>query len=132
MDMDGADPDAVFKTVEAFARASVFHVTNNNESQITQHSADILYAKASAGISGISGGNDGFPVYAGADAKLNFIDLKASVFDAEVGLSAQTDLGFKDYSMGGHVLGKGCTVGKRVSVSTHFGSLGMDFSRVFN
>ncbi|CCF31724.1 hypothetical protein CH063_04315, partial [Colletotrichum higginsianum] len=132
MDMDGSDPDAVFKTVEASTRASVYHVANNNGSQITQQSADILSAKVSTGVSGISGGNDGFPVYAGAEAKLNFLELKGSVFDAEVGLSAQTDLRFKDYSMGGHVLGIGCTVGKRVSVSTPFGSVEMDFSRGFN
>lgn len=130
--MDGADPDSVFKTIDATARASVFHVANNEGHPISQYSADILTAKAGAGVGGMSGGSDGFPCYAGADANLNLFDLKASVFDAQVGLSAQTDVGLKNYSVGGHVLGAGFSVGKRCSISTPFGGIGIDFGRFFD
>ncbi|KAK1561502.1 uncharacterized protein LY79DRAFT_595498 [Colletotrichum navitas] len=112
MDIDGADPDAVFKTIEASTRASMFY--------------------ASAEISGILGGNNGFLIYTKADAKLNLLKLKGSVFNAEVSLSAQTDLGFKDYSIRGHILGAGFTFGKRISISSPFGSFRIDIGQFFS
>lgn len=131
MDMDGMDPDSYFKTVGVSAKASIFHVANNTGHPITQYGADFFSANASAGVSGVTGGNDGFPVYAGAGAELNLLDVNGAGFDAKVGLNAQTDIGFKDYSFGGHVLGAGFELGKRISVSTPFGSVGFDFGVFF-
>ena len=131
VDLDGTDPDAVFKTLDASAKAAVFHVASTHGHPISQYSADFLEAKASAKFGGVAGGNDGFPVYAGVDAKVNLMDLQASVFDLNVGVGVQTDIGLNDYSVGGHLLGCGFTIGKKVSISAFGSSFGIDFGRLF-
>jgi hypothetical protein len=131
IDLDGTDPDAVFKTMDASAKAAVFHVASTKGHPITQYSADFLDFNASAKIGGVAGGNDGFPVYAGVDAKVNLMDVHASVFDLNVGYGVQTDIGLNDYSVGVHLAGFGFTVGKKVSVSAYGSSFGIDFGRLF-
>jgi hypothetical protein len=129
IDIDGADTDAVFKTMDASAKAAVFHVASNKGHPVKQFSADVLQAKASATLGGVAGGSDGTPIYAGVDAQVNLVDLKASVFDLNLGVGVKTDIGVKDYSVGGHVLGCGFTVGKKTSISAWGSTIGIDFGR---
>ncbi|MCJ1376997.1 hypothetical protein MMC17_000087 [Xylographa soralifera] len=131
IDIDGEDPNAVFKSLDASAKAAVFHVADTKGHPITQFSVDMLSAKASASVGGVAGGNDGFPAYAGVDAKVNLVDVQASVFDLNIGLGVQTDIGLKDYSVGGHLAGCGFTVGKKTSISAFGSSFGIDFGRLF-
>lgn len=131
VDMEGEDPNAVFKALTASAKAAVFHVASSKGHPIKQFQADVLSAEASAGVAGVAGGTDGFPVYAGVDAKINLVDLKASLFDLNLGLGLQTDIGVKDFSVGGHLAGCGFTVGKRTSISAWGSTFAIDLGRLF-
>ncbi|KAF5013877.1 hypothetical protein FDECE_158 [Fusarium decemcellulare] len=133
VDVNGMDPSAIFKTFDAAAKAAVFHVANKKGRSITELSVDLLSAKASASLSGVAGGgNEGFPVYAGVDAKINLVELKASAFDLNIGLGGQTDIGLNDYSVGAHVAGCGFTFGKKISISALGSSIGIDLGRLFS
>jgi hypothetical protein len=57
------------------------------------------------------------PTYVGIDASVNVMNIKVSAFDLRAGASAGSGVGFKDYSVGGKVMGTGITIGKRVSIS---------------
>lgn len=132
MDVVGAEPEAVFKAFDATAQAAVFHVASQKGHPITHFSAEVLQAKAGVSMGGLGPVQEGFPIYAGADAQINLVDLKASAFDLNLGLGVQTDVGLKDYTVGAHVLGCGFTVGKKISVSAFGSSFGIDLGRLFD
>lgn len=126
-------PNAVFNTIEASARASVFHVAKETGHSIRNVSADFITVVASAGVGGMNGGEGaGFPAYLGANAAINLVELKASAFDLNLGLGVETGVGFKNYSFDIHAVGCGFTIGKKVSVSVFGSGFGIDFGRFFD
>ncbi|THH02404.1 hypothetical protein EW026_g413 [Hermanssonia centrifuga] len=127
------DDGAIFFTAEGEATASAIHVAKTKGRPIEQVEVDILEAGASASAEAF--GTKYFPIpllkYAGAEAHVNLLKAKASVFDLSLGLGVDTDVGVKDGSVGLHLAGCGITVGRKLSISAFGTGIGIDFGRFF-
>lgn len=126
------EPNGIFTALGAEAVASVFHVAQQKGRAIETLDVNVGSVKVGATIAGIAGGPDHMlPTYVGADASINLLDAKASVFDLKLGVGVETGAGIKDGSLDGHVLGCGFTFGKKMSISVFGNSIGIDIGRFF-
>jgi len=69
----------------------------------------------------------------GLCATANLVDLKASIFDLNLGIGANCQVGWSDddKAVKVEVLGCGITIGRKVAISVFGSSFGVDFVRLF-
>lgn len=96
-------------------------------------------------------GNPGIPAYAntsfsafqaragawvgaelGAEAGVSLINAQVSLFDLNLGVALDTEVGIKDDSLVIEALGCGFKIGRKVSISVFGSSFGIDFGRLFS
>ena len=107
----------------AGAQASLFKGGNfNPDSQLQTAEIDVVQAKTGAWVT---------PLGAGVDLSANLVDMKASIFDATIGVSASTGAGIKDDSLKVEFLGTGVTLGRKIGIGVFGTSFGVDLGRLF-
>ena len=115
--------DSFIPQVSAGAKASLFKGGNPNpHSKLETAVIDVGEVKTGAWASAAG---------VGVDASVNLVDMKASVFDGKIGLSAKTGVGVKDDSVEVKAFGTGITLGRKVGISVLGTSFGIDFGRLF-
>ncbi|KAJ7112713.1 hypothetical protein C8R44DRAFT_932637, partial [Mycena epipterygia] len=92
-----------------------------NGTPLEQVEFDVLAPKVSAQ----------FGSYVGADAAINLISGRASIFDATLGIGVSTGAGIRDDSIDLKAMGCGFTIGKRVGISFLGSSFEINFGRFF-
>ncbi|RAH52666.1 hypothetical protein BO85DRAFT_472479 [Aspergillus piperis CBS 112811] len=119
---------AVFRTNRADAVASILHMVQDNGGEIEKVSIDVLGARAGLEVQTL---NDYFPVYAGADATAHLVDLKGGPCYGTLGVGVDTELGYRDQSVGCKVLGCGMRVGRVCEISAFGSKIGIDWGKLF-
>lgn len=101
---------------------------NSRVAKVEQVHADVLSAKVEAEVQTVW---DAVPVYAGAGASANLVDMEAGPFTGTLGAGVDSEVGYKDQSVGFKVLGSGVRVERVCEISVFGSKIGIDWGKLF-
>ncbi|KAI5792107.1 hypothetical protein FPQ18DRAFT_389622 [Pyronema domesticum] len=102
--------------------------TGGEVAKVEQVHADVLSAKVEAEVQTVW---DAVPVYAGAGASANLVDMEAGPFTGTLGAGVDSEVGYKDQSVGFKVLGSGVRVERVCEISVFGSKIGIDWGKLF-